>query len=152
MIEYLITFVFIYLSCLFKFVAGPILGSAAGFSLIEIILVSVGGLMTTVFALTYLGEWIKKNWTVNVSKKRKRFSKGTRRIVKIWQKFGPIGIAVITPMFLTPVGGTIVMTAFRVEKKKVFTYMFISGLFWAFVLGSSIQQILSIPFVGNLFR
>jgi uncharacterized membrane protein len=152
MIEYLIKFLVIYISCLFKFVAGPILGSAAGYSLWEIIMVTVGGLMTTVFSLTYLGEWIKKNWTINIQKKKKRFSKSSRRIVKVWQKFGPIGIAAITPMFLTPVGGTIIMTAFRVEKKKVFTYMFISGLFWAIILGASIQQILAIPMIGDLLR
>ncbi|MCH7402809.1 hypothetical protein ACFOUP_17215 [Belliella kenyensis] len=152
MTTYLIKFFLIYLSCLFKFVAGPILGTAAGYGLWEIVLVSVSGLMTTVFLFTYLGEWIKRNWTFNLRKKKKRFSKNSRRIVKVWQKFGPIGIAAITPMLLTPIGGTIVMIAFRVEKKKVFLYMFVSGMFWAIILGASIQQILNIPYIGDLIR
>mgnify|MGYP006184034631 CR=1 FL=1 len=152
MIAYLLKFLAIYVTCLFKFVAGPILGSAAGYSILEITIVTVSGMMTSVFFITYLGEWIKANWSVKITKKRNVFSKKNRRIVKVWQKFGPIGIAAITPMLLTPIGGTIIMSAFRVEKKIVFTYMFISGLFWAVLLSASIEQILSIPFVDKLLN
>lgn len=152
MITYLLKFLAIYVTCLFKFVAGPILGSAAGYSILEITIVTVSGMMTSVFFITYLGEWIKANWSVKITKKRNVFSKKNRRIVKVWQKFGPIGIAAITPMLLTPIGGTIIMSAFRVEKKIVFTYMFISGLFWALLLSASIEQILSIPFVDKLLN
>ncbi|MFD2033176.1 hypothetical protein ACFSKL_00155 [Belliella marina] len=150
MISYLLKFLAIYFTCLFKFVAGPILGSAAGYSLVEIVLVTVAGMMTTVFFITYLGDWVKANWNVKVTKKKNKFSKKNRRIVKVWQKFGPIGIAAITPILLTPIGGTIIMSAFRVEKRKVFTYMFLSSLIWALALGVSIQQILSIPLINNL--
>lgn len=150
MITYLLKFLAIYLTCLFKFVAGPILGSAAGYSILEITIVTLSGMMTSVFLITYLGEWIKANWTVKVTKKRNKFSKKNRRIVQVWQKFGPIGIAAITPMLLTPIGGTIIMSAFRVEKKIVFTYMFVSGLFWAILLSASIEQILSLPFIDKL--
>ncbi|AFL83141.1 hypothetical protein Belba_0482 [Belliella baltica DSM 15883] len=150
MIDYLLKFLAIYVTCLFKFVAGPILGSAAGYSIFEITIVSVAGMMTSVFLISYLGDWIKTNWSFKVSKKRNKFSKKNRRIVKVWQKFGPIGIAAITPMLLTPIGGTIIMSAFRVEKKVVFTYMFLSGVFWAIILGASINQILSIPIVDKL--
>lgn len=150
MTSYLLKLLVIYIACLFKFVAGPILGSAAGYSLLEITIVSVSGMMTSVLLITYLGEWIKTHWTIKVTKKRNIFSKRNRRIVKIWLKFGPIGIAVITPILLTPIGGTIIMSAFRVEKKIVFTYMFVSGLFWAILLSASIEQILSLPFINKL--
>ncbi|MCH7412785.1 hypothetical protein MM213_04755 [Belliella sp. R4-6] len=150
MISYILKFSAIYFTCLFKFVAGPILGAAAGYSIFEITLVTVSGMMTTVFFITYLGDWVKANWKIKARKKKNIFSKKNRRIVKIWQKFGPIGIATITPILLTPIGGTIIMIAFRVEKRKVFTYMFISALSWALVLAASIQQILSIPIVDKL--
>lgn len=146
--EYFLKFLAIFFICLFKFVAGPVLGAAAGFSLFEIILVTLGGMMFSVFFVTYLGDWVKSHWTLNV--KKKRFTKRKRRIVQLWQKFGVLGIAIATPIFLTPIGGTIIMLAFNVKKNKIFSYMFISGLIWAFLMGSSINWIMTIPFFQKL--
>jgi uncharacterized membrane protein len=147
---YLLKFLGIYFACLFKFIAGPVLGYAIGYNLWEIIFVSVSGMMTTVFFLTYLGEWIKRFWKVKVSAKKKLFTPRIRRTVKIWQKFGAPGIAAITPVFLTPIGGTILMNAFGVKKNKIFLYMFISAMLWAIIFGLSIQEILKIPFFRYL--
>jgi hypothetical protein len=152
MTSYLWKILGIYLACLFKFISGPILGAAAGFSLIEIILVSVGGMMTTVVSLTYVGEWFKSYWDLRISPNRKKFSPNSRKIVRVWRKFGPVGVALFTPLFLTPIGGTIVMNAFNVEKKKIILYMFMSALIWSIVLGGSINWILSIPFFDTLLR
>lgn len=152
MIPFLLKFFGIFFVCLFKFIAGPILGSAAGFSIFEIILVTVGGMMTSVTFITYLGEWFKSYWNVKVSAKKKLFSRKNRRIVKIWQKFGPIGIAALTPVLLTPIGGAIIMSAFNVERKKVLLSMFISALIWATFLSVSINSILSIPLFDHLLR
>lgn len=152
MTSYIWMFLGIYFACLFKFISGPVLGAAAGFSLLEIILVSVGGMMTTVVSLTYVGDWFKSHWNLKISPNRKRFSPRSRKIVRVWRKFGPVGVAVFTPLFLTPIGGTIVMNAFNVEKKKIILYMFMSALFWSVILGGSINWILSIPFFDTLLR
>ncbi len=149
-IAYLLKFLGIYFACLFKFIAGPVLGYAIGYSLIEIVIVSVSGMMTTVLVLTYLGGWIKSFWKVKVSAKKKLFTPRIRKTVKIWQKFGAPGIAAMTPIFLTPIGGTVIMNAFGVKKEKIFLYMLISALVWAVVLGLSIQIILEIPFFKYL--
>ncbi|WP_009034134.1 hypothetical protein [Indibacter alkaliphilus] len=149
MIEYFLKFFAIYVSCLFKFIAGPVLGAAAGFSLLEIILVTHAGMMTSVVGFTFLGEWFKSHWKLQVNKKR--FTSRKRRIVRVWQKFGPVGIATLTPILLTPIGGTIIMSAFHVKKEKIISYMFISGLVWAIVLGASINYILTISFFQRLF-
>lgn len=150
MIAYILKFLGIYFACLFKFIAGPVLGYAIGYSLIEIILVSVSGMMTTVFFLTYLGEWIKKYWVVKVTAKKKLFNPKIRRSVKIWQKFGAPGVAALTPILLTPIGGTVIMNAFGVKKHKIFILMFISATVWAIILGASIQIILQIPIMRYL--
>ncbi|MFD2200281.1 hypothetical protein [Shivajiella indica] len=150
MITYLLKFLAIWFACLFKFIAGPVLGSAANYSLPEIMLVTVGGMMTSVFFVTYLGEWFKSNWTLKVTEKK--ITKRKRTIVKTWKKFGPAGIAALTPVILTPIGGTIILTAFNVNKAKIFTYMLISSLIWAFLFGISINWILSIPFFEQLLR
>ena len=152
MITYLIKFLTIYFACLFKFIAGPVMGAAAGFNLSEIVLVTVGGMMTSVIAMTYLGDWFKSHWNLRLTKNRKKFTPKTRRIVRVWKKFGPIGIAVLTPIILTPIGGTIVLNAFNVEKKKIFFYMLASALFWALIMGYSIHWLLSIAFFDNLLR
>lgn len=152
MTSYIWKFLGIYIACLFKFISGPVLGAAAGFSLGEIVLVSVGGMMTTVISVTYIGDWFKSYWNLRISPNRKRFSPKSRKIVRVWRKFGPVGVAVFTPIFLTPIGGTIVMNAFNVNRRKIILYMSISALFWALVLGGSINWILSIPFFDTLLR
>ena len=35
-----------------------------------------------------------------------------RRKVTLWRKYGIIGVALFTPLFLTPIGGTLVANAF----------------------------------------
>lgn len=150
MIEYLAAFFGIYLLCLFKFIAGPVLGTAAGFSVLEIELVSVSGMMTSVIAFTYLGDWIKNTWTIKIRKNPRKFTKKTRNIIRLWQKFGVYGIAALTPILLTPIGGTIILSSFGIDKYKIITVMLISGLFWAFVFALSIRHILAISFFSRL--
>ncbi|GAB4107593.1 hypothetical protein GCM10028791_00390 [Echinicola sediminis] len=151
MIEYLLQFLAIYVVCLFKFIGGPVLGTAADYSIFEIVAVTVSGMMTSVVVFTYLGEWIKAKWlSVNTKKNKKKFTPKTRRIIQIWQKFGALGVAAITPLVLTPIGGTIILTSFGVRRRIILSYMFISAICWSFVLGLSINQILEIPFLRNL--
>ncbi|WP_339923042.1 hypothetical protein [uncultured Cyclobacterium sp.] len=150
MIEYLITFAGIYFLCLFKFVAGPLLGAAAGYSILEIVIVTVSGMMTSVVLFTYLGDWFMRNWNVLISKKPKRFTKRTRNVIKVWKKFGIWGIALLTPLILTPIGGTVVLTSFGIAKKKILLTMLVSALIWAFVFGLSVEELLKIPFLKNL--
>lgn len=152
MITYILKFLTIFFACLFKFIAGPVLGAAAGFSLLEIVTVTVSGMMTSVFTITYLGDWFKSFWSLRITEKRKKFTPKTRRIVRIWNKFGILGIAVLTPIILTPIGGTIVLTTFNVKKRKIFLYMMGSALFWALIMGYSIHWLLNIPFFDFLLR
>ncbi len=149
--EYLITFLGIYFLCLFKFIAGPLLGYAAGFGLWEIVAVTVSGMMTSVVLFSFLGEWFKKNWVLITRKKSKKISKKTRSIIKVWHKFGVWGIAFLTPVILTPIGGTVVLTSFGIDKKTILITMLISSLFWAILFGLSIEKLLEIPFLKKLW-
>lgn len=67
---------------------------------------------------------------------KKIFTKRNRRIVKIWKKFGLAGIAFITPCIISIPVGTIIANALESKRKKVFVYMFISVVFWSFVIHS----------------
>ena len=150
--ESLITFIGIVFLTMFKFIAGPLLGYAAGYSLWQIMLVTVSGMMTSVFAFTFLGSQFKKNLMLYTKKKNPVFSKKNRLIVRFWKKYGEVGIAFLTPILLTPIGGTFILVSFGTKKRKIYFYMFWSALFWSLIFGLTIDQILSIPFFEQLFR
>ena len=77
MSEAFFTFFGIYMLCLVKFFAGPVLGAAAGYSPWEIIGVSVLGMMTSVTFFTFLGTRVKKAIQARSTKKKKVFTKKT---------------------------------------------------------------------------
>lgn len=149
MAEYIVTFLGIYIMALFKFISGPVLGYWAGYSLLEIMLVTVSGMMSSVFIFTFLGQWLKSQWDKRIKSKRVVFSKRNRRIVKIWQKSGAAGVAFLTPLLLSPIGGTLVMTAFGVDRRTIISYMLMSSIWWSFAFGLTIEKLLSIPFFKN---
>jgi hypothetical protein len=151
MTESLITFVGIVFLTMFKFIAGPLLGHAAGYSIWGIILVTVTGMMCSAFVFTMIGSQFKKVLALRPKKKKKIFSKKNRSIVRYWSKYGEVGIAFLTPILLTPVGGTLVLVSFGTKKRKIYFHLFWSGLLWSTVFGLTIEKILQIPFFAQLF-
>ncbi|MEB2780723.1 hypothetical protein U3A58_09995 [Algoriphagus sp. C2-6-M1] len=152
MIENILTLLGIYFLCWFKFLAGPVLGSAAGYSVVENVLITIAGMMTSVVIFTLIGSKIKMLFKRKfISKPKLVFSKKNRRIVQLWRKYGEIGIAFFTPIFLTPIGGTLIMVSFGVRKRHIYFHMLWSASLWAVVLSLSIDQLLAIPFVNGLF-
>jgi hypothetical protein len=141
----------IYFLCGFKFIAGPILGSAAGFGLITTCLVTISGMMTSVTIFALAGQKFKTYWESRFAKPKPKFSGKNRRIVALWRKYGEIGIAFFTPLFLTPIAGTLIMISFGVKKRRILSLMLLSAIFWAVVFTLSIETILQIPIFKNLF-
>ncbi len=151
MIESILKFLGIYFLSWFKFIAGPLLGSAAGYGLLETILVTVAGMMSSVIVFTFLGTKFQRFLKLRFSKPKPKFTKKNRGIVRIWKKYGEIGIACLTPLLLTPIGGTLIMVSFGVKKKRILTQMLVSAFVWATIFSLSIESILKIPFFNNLF-
>jgi hypothetical protein len=151
MIEALITFIGIVFLTMFKFIAGPLLGHAAGYSVWGIMLVTVSGMMSCVCVFTLLGSKFKKILALRTRKKSPVFSKKNRSIVRYWAKYGEVGIAFLTPILLTPVGGTLILVSFGTKTRNIYFHMFWSGLLWSTVFGLTIEQILQIPFFARLF-
>lgn len=150
MTDSLFTFFGIYILTLFKFIAGPVLGFAAGYSALEIIFVTVFGMMSSVTVFTFLGTKLKRIYRSKFGKPTKIFSKKNRQIVSLWSKYGELGIAFLTPILLTPIGGTLILVSFGTKKRKIFTYMLISGILWAVFFSVSIDWILSFPLISDL--
>lgn len=80
-------------------------------------------------------------------KKKKIFSPRSRRIVRLWKRYGFVGVAAITPILLSIPLGTFILTRFENKKKKILVYLFVSIVFWSFALTSAFEllRIRSIP-------
>ncbi|MBT1686763.1 hypothetical protein [Dawidia soli] len=132
----------IYFSSMFKFILGPVGGYAAGLTLMTTILVTVAGMMTVVLLFSFFGDFMRRQ-LLRIRTKRRLFSKRSRKIVVIWQKYGLLGVAILTPVFLTPIGGCVLAISFGTPKEKLIFYMFVSAAFWSVIFSSLIY------FFGN---
>ncbi len=117
-----------------KFILGPVGGHVAKLHFITTVIVTIVGMMLMVITFTYFGDWIKSK--IPYLKKRKRFTARNRRFVQIWRKFGLVGVAALTPVFLTPIGGTLLAVSSGSPKEKIIIYMLISAVGWALIFTS----------------
>lgn len=140
MYEEILKLLFIYLLTMFKFIAGPSLGYAAGYNYLTTVAITVAGMMSSVLLFTFLGKLLREKIINRYFSNRKIFSRKSRRFVKIWHTYGEIGVAVLTPLLLTPIGGTIMLTSTGTKKKRIIIYMLLSGGFWALVISAIIYR------------
>ncbi len=121
----------VYFASMLKFVFGPLGGYAAGLQLITTIVVTVAGTMTVVLLLTFAGDWIRLRIFFRFFGKPNKFSARSRKFVGIWKRYGLIGVAFLTPLLLTPIGGTLLAVSSGSPKEKIILYMFISASAWS---------------------
>ncbi len=148
MIEEILKYLGIYLLACLKSIFPPLLGPAAGMTNLEIILITVGGLMTSVFFFTILGERIKKNVIPIFIKSPKKFTKKSRRMVRIWKKYGIIGVCFLTPLILSPPGGSLLVASVGAPRKQVYLYMLLFGVMWATIWTFSVDWLVEIGLVN----
>lgn len=117
-----------------KYLMGPLAGAGLELTLWETSICTFLGMMSSVILFTYLGIPFRNKITSNLKKrgKYKLFTPKNRRIVKIWRKFGMVGVALLTPPVLTPIAGTIIALSFSVPKKKLWLYMAVSDAIWSY--------------------
>lgn len=135
----------VYFSSMLKFIFGPLGGYAAGLKLLTTILVTVAGMMTVVLLFTYAGNWIRLKIIEKILGKQNRFSDSNRKFVSIWKKYGLFGVAALTPLLLTPIGGTILAVSSGSSKERIIFFMFVSAAVWSVVLSVIVY------FFGNEF-
>jgi len=143
----LLKYIVVFLISMFKFIGGPAFGAAFDLNVPITAVMSILGMMTTVIIISFFGIrlrlWIQKKFTFQ----RKVFTKQNRRIVKVWRGYGEFGVSFFTPIFFSPVLGTLIVTALGGKRRRVITYMFISAVFWAFLIA-----LLSDFLLDSLFR
>jgi uncharacterized membrane protein len=124
-----------------KFFNGPIAGIVMDLTWYETAICSIIGMMLMVTVMSFLGKQVQV-WISNYRKtKPKLFSKRTRFAVKIWLKLGIWGIACFTPLFFTPIGGTLLALSFKVPIPKILFSMLVFAVFWGVILTFAIFQV-----------
>ncbi|GAB3240884.1 hypothetical protein GCM10027346_35720 [Hymenobacter seoulensis] len=116
---------------MFKFVAAPIAGVAAGLPIGLIWGLSVAGMMTTVILISGIG----RVWALHLRRKREEkgkplFNRRSRGIVRIYRRFGMVGIAFLTPILFSPIGGTVIATQLHVPRWRILVHMLWSAALW----------------------
>ena len=129
----------IVLSSAVKFFFGPLEGYALGLPWLETAALTITGMMLSVVFFTFSGDALR-NRLKKTSKKKKLFTKGNRRKIKIWQKTGIYGVAFLTPLLLTPIGGTLLAISFGARKAGIILWMFVSAVFWGIVFTLLVYQ------------
>ena len=127
----LASYVSVALTSAIKFIGGPILGAALRLSWVETTLSTIAGMMSAVVIVTFVGRAIQRWLRQRSTSKSKLFSKRTRMAVNIWKRFGIIGIACLTPLFFTPIGGTLIALSFKVPPRQLLLPMLFFATFWA---------------------
>ncbi|WP_234996991.1 hypothetical protein [Hymenobacter roseosalivarius] len=125
----------VYLLSTLKFFAGPIAGTAAGLSFALTWGLTVAGMMTSVLIVSGVG----RAWALHIRQRRQRkgkpiFSKQSRRIVRIFRRFGMPGIAFLTPILFSPIGGTVIATQLHVPRSRILLHMLWSAALWGVAL------------------
>ncbi|WP_128548579.1 hypothetical protein [Larkinella soli] len=124
-----------------KFIGGPLSGAALGLNWVETWLCTVLGMMLSVITVTYAGTAFRAVVGRFRKSKPRRFTRRTRLAVKVWKRAGIFGIALLTPLILTPIGGTILALSFKVHRPQIFVYMLLSALSWGIVFTLLVYQI-----------
>jgi hypothetical protein len=140
MTEEFLKYFLVYISSTIKFIFGPTIGIASGFNVFITGTLTTLGMMTSVYVFSFFGDKIHAfRMKILGKKERKLFTKKSRRFVNIWNKYGVAGIAVLTPIILTPIGGTILVNAVGAKKEDIFKYMWISCIFWSYSITWAIK-------------
>lgn len=142
-----------------KFIAGPPFAyydNQYNFSFIETNIYCIIGGMLGVLLFSYFSKQLENFWhwlkplmvkllrrmeliKNDAPPKSKVFTKRNRLIVRVWKKYGPIGIAFLTPVILSIPLGSIIANYLIRDKKKMYWLMFVSITFWSVVMTSMFE-------------
>lgn len=132
------------LASMLKFFGGPIAGFLTGIPVQKTVFLSASGMMTAVILTTIFSKTLTAYLNKRVKTKKLIFTKSARFKVKIWQKLGLFGIALLTPPLFTPIGGTLMALSFKVNVFKMIGFMLVSSIFWGYLVSLAIYELVFI--------
>lgn len=118
------------LSSALKFILGPIVGKALSLHPLTTWCATVSGMMLSVVTFTFFGGWIRGRILQRFTHAPMRAT-SNRRFSGLINKYGLGGIAFLTPILLTPIGGTLIAVGMGKPRNKIMLFMFISAAGWA---------------------
>lgn len=133
-----VKYLMIWLVSMVKFIGGPVFAAGANaaganINFLESVAFTTLGMMTSVALFSFAGEKLREWYFKKFRKNKTLFTKRNRRIIKIWKSYGLTGVAFLTPLLFTPIGGTLIASSFGESRYKIFLFMGVSALFWASV-------------------
>ena len=138
----IVKYLSVYLLSMVKFFGGPLAGISMGLSFWMTLALSVTGMMTSVFIFSQVGILVSR-WYIARHRAQNKpiFSKKSRKIVKIWQRFGIKGIAFLTPVIFSPVIGTIMATVLGASQRHILLHMLWSAVFWGVTFTLALHEL-----------
>jgi membrane protease YdiL (CAAX protease family) len=127
------SYFYVFFLATFKFILAPLAGASLHLSVLETVLATSAGTTSSALFFSWGGSPMRL-WLLNTFfKKRKTFTPRNRRIVRIWRKYGLMGIAFLTPLLFSPILGTLIAVSFGEKKTKIVLSMALSALFWSLI-------------------
>jgi membrane protein DedA with SNARE-associated domain len=114
-----------------KFFLGPLAGYNLKLHPVITALSTILGMMISVTAFTYFGEWLKNRVFRKFFNKSSKPSNRRRKFTILLRKYGLGSVAFCTPLILTPIGGTLIAVSMGKPREKILLYMFISSILWS---------------------
>ena len=134
-------YISVVLASMLKFIGGPLAGVALGLPWPLTLLLTVLGTMISVSVVTFAGHASERLFIRYRRHPPKLFTRRTRLAIRVWKRSGLLGIALLTPLLLTPIGGTALAVSFRAGHFRILVYMLASALFWGLIFTVSLYQI-----------
>ncbi|MFK7971623.1 MAG: hypothetical protein AB8F95_14755 [Bacteroidia bacterium] len=130
----------IFLTSVFKYLVGIAMGLADTLSLVELLLTAGLGGCVGIIMFTYFGARIAKLIELHLRKNKTLSFKTRRRIVKVWKRFGILGVAVLTPLLSPPLAVAIAIS-FHTKPRKTMIWLCGSILIYTVLLGVFRDQV-----------
>ena len=134
MVEEILKAIPVFFGSMVKFILGPSIGFGTHLHFLTTVFVTIAGMMTSVIIFTYFGDWIRKRFF----KSKNHFASKKRRFSGILEKYGLPGIAFLSPIILTPIGGTLLAVSSGNPRERIIFFMFLSASVWSLIFSGVI--------------
>ena len=128
--------IFLFAATKFAMALGYMLLPSTNYNYLEIVLTLISGGSFGILVFYFFSNWINQllNKLFKRKKPKKVFTKGKRRFITVKNKYGLIGISLLTPVILSiPVGSFLASRFFR-HNKFTIPIMIAGVVFWAILL------------------
>lgn len=120
----------------FAVAVGLLVSPATNYTYLESVILLLFGGFTGVIFFYYFSNWINKMISkfFPSKKKKKVFSNKVRRFINIKNKYGLIGIAIISPITISIPVGSFIASRFFSKDKYTLVFMLAGIVLWSIIL------------------